>query len=581
MPWVRGGRINGHRAGIGWNGLMRRPQCAMRWGNRGFLDTRGMSLTMFRIHRCALLLVAAALALLPGGAAHAQSRAETLRYVTGGVINTLDPVMLGATPAAISLGAATYDRLVAFERQPRDPAAGTYVFDFDAMRGELAERYEVSDDGLAITFHLRPDAVWQDGSPVTAEDIKWSLDRAVSAETMSKAQLKTGSLTSPDQFEIVDGRTVRINLPRVDRLTLPNLASLYAPMFNSRLVKEKAGPDDPWGVEWLKTNTAGSGAYRVETYKPGQQVILTRNDDWTGGRLPAFPRVIIQSVPDPSSRANLVERGDADITIDIQTEDLIALRRRGDVKVVSAPMPTAFTTVIFNTQMKPFDDPRVRRAVALALPYDDMLATAVSGFGGKLYGADWDDIPPRAGFPQALPLHTDLELARKTLAEAGYPDGFETTLSFAVNRAQWAEPAAALVQEALARIGIQVAIEKLPDPQMADAITEKRLPMLLERSFAMFPSTEYFFRIFLSGPSRWNFSSWNNEEVDAILPEARTMADQAGYDALARKLIGIAADQVPMALLWQPTQDVVMGKDIDGFTTWYHYYVDVRDLERK
>ena len=126
-----------------------------------------------------------------------------------------------------------------------------------------------------------------------------------------------------------------------------------------------------------------------------------------------------------------------------------------------------------------------------------------------------------------------------------------------------------------------MAIEKLPDPQMADAITEKRLPMLLERSFAMFPSTEYFFRIFLSGPSRWNFSSWNNQEVDAILPEARTMADQAGYDALARKLIGIAADQVPMALLWQPTQDVVMGKDIVGFTTWYHYYVDVRDLERR
>lgn len=537
---------------------------------------------MFRIHRRALFVLAAGLAaaLASGAPAGAQSRAETLRYVTGGVVNTLDPVMLGATPAATSLGAATYDRLVAFERTPRDAAAGTYVFDFETLRGELAERYEVSDDGLSITFHLRPDAVWQDGSPVTAEDVKWSLDRAVSAETMSKAQLKTGSLTSPDQFEIVDERTVRITLPEVDRLTLPNLASLYAPMFNSRLVTEKAGPDDPWGVEWLKENTAGSGAYRVDTYKPGQQVILSRNDAWTGGRLPAFPRVIVQTVPDPSSRANLVERGDADITIDIQTQDLIALRQRDAVKVVSAPMPTAFTAVIFNTRMRPFDDPRVRRAVALALPYDDMLATAVSGFGGKLYGAEWDGGPPGAGFPQALPLHTDIERARKLLAEAGYPDGFETTLSFAVNRAQWAEPAAALVQEALARIGIAVKIDKLPDPQMAEAITGKRLPMLLERSFAMFPSAEYFFRIFLSGPSRWNFASWENPEVDALLPEARAEADQARYDALAKTLIATAADQVPMALLWQPTQDVVMGKDITGFTTWYHYYVDVRDLER-
>ncbi|MGX1098785.1 peptide/nickel transport system substrate-binding protein [Amorphus sp. MBR-141] len=543
----------------------------------------GADLTISRIHRRALLLLAAALAvaLLPGRAAHAQSRAETLRYVTGGAVNTLDPVMLGATPAATSLSAATYDRLVAFERTPRDAAAGTYVFDFSAIRGELAESYEVSEDGLTLTFHLRPDATWQDGSPVTAEDVKWSLDRAVTAETMSKAQLKTGSLTSPDQFEIVDDRTVRISLPKVDRLALPNLASLYAPMFDSKLVKANAGPDDPWGVEWLKTNTAGSGAYRVDTHQPGRQVILARNDAWTGGDAPGFPRVIIQTVPDASTRANLVERGDADITIDIQTEDLIALRRRGDVKVVSAPMPTAFTAVIFNTQMQPFDDRRVRQAVALALPYDDMLAAAVSGFGGKLYGADWDDVPPRAGFPQALPLHTDLERARALLAEAGYPDGFETTLSFAVNRAQWAEPAAALAQEALARIGIQVAIEKLPDPQMADAITEKRLPMLLERSYAMFPSAEYFFRVFMSGESRWNFSSWNNEEVNALLPQARYEADQAKYDAIAEKLIGIAADQVPMALLWQPTQDVVMGEDIVGFTTWYHYYVDVRDLKRR
>ena len=129
---------------------------------------------MFRIHRRALFVLAAGLAavLASGSPAGAQSRTETLRYVTGGVVNTLDPVMLGATPAATSLGAATYDRLVAFERTPRDAAAGTYVFDFETLRGELAERYEVSDDGLSITFHLRPDAVWQDGSPVTAEDVK-------------------------------------------------------------------------------------------------------------------------------------------------------------------------------------------------------------------------------------------------------------------------------------------------------------------------------------------------------------------------------------------------------------------------
>ncbi|WP_018700717.1 ABC transporter substrate-binding protein [Amorphus coralli] len=536
---------------------------------------------MVRITRRLLPMLVAALAsgwLTPNGA-EAQSRAETLRAVTSGTVNSLDPMTLGATPDALALSTATYDRLVAYERTPRGD--GTYVFDFNAIRGELAESVEVSEDGLTITVHLRPDAVWQDGTPVTAEDVKWSLDRAVSAETMSKAQLKTGSLTSPDQFRVVDARTVEITLPQVDRLALPNLASLYAPMFNSALVKREAGPDDPWGVEWLKTHTASSGAYAVESYKPGQQVVLTRNDDWSGGELPAFPRVIVQTVPDASTRAALVERGDADVATDLQGEDVKALRDRGEVQVVSVPRPTAFMALVFNTRMAPFDDAAVRRAVALALPYDAMLSAAASGLGGKLYGAEWQDGPEGADFPQALPLATDPEKARALLAEAGYPDGFETTLSFAVNRAAWAEPAATLVQEALGGIGIEVTIDKLPDAQMAEAITEKRLPLLLERSYALFPSAEYFFRIFLSGPSRWNFSSWRNEEVEALLPKARYEADQAAYDAVAKRLIALAAEEVPMAFLWQPTQDVVLGKDIEGFTTWYHYYVDVRDLQRR
>ncbi|WP_367193811.1 ABC transporter substrate-binding protein [Amorphus sp. 3PC139-8] len=515
------------------------------------------------------------------GPVAAQTREETLREVISGTINSLDPMTLGATPASLALSAATYDRLIAFERKPQEDEPGTYVFTFSKLRGELAESFDVSPDGLTITIHLRPDAVWQDGSPVTAADVKWSLDRAVSADTMSKAQLKTGSLTSPDQFTIVDERTVRITLPQVDRLALANLASLYAPMFNAELVKREAGPDDPWGVEWLKTHTASSGAYEVARFEPGEAVVLERNDDWKSGPMPAFERVIVQTVPDPSLRASLVARGDADVTTDLLAEDLVRLRDDDAVKVIAAARPSAFMAVIFNTQMAPFDDPKVRQAISLALPYEAMFQTAVSGLGGRLYGADWTDQPPSADFPQALPLHTDVVAAKALLAEAGYPDGFETTLSYAVARSSWAEPSAALVQEALGKIGITVRIDKLPDPQMAEAITEKRLPMLLERSYALFPSAEYFFRIFLSGDSRWNFSSWNNPEVNALLPKARFEPDQAAYDTLAKEMIAIAADQVPMAFLWQPTQDVVMGTDIDGFTTWYHYYIDVRDLKRR
>ena len=113
------------------------------------------------------------------------------------------------------------------------------MFDRTKIRGELAESYEVSPDGLKITFKLR-DAKWHDGTPVTADDVKWSLDRAVSAKSLSKGQLGTGSLTTPDQFVVVDARTMTVTLPKPDRLALSNLATPLAPIFNSKLAKQHA-----------------------------------------------------------------------------------------------------------------------------------------------------------------------------------------------------------------------------------------------------------------------------------------------------------------------------------------------------
>ena len=149
------------------------------------------------------LVGALVVALIVGTApARAQSRAETLRYVTGAAVNTLDPTMPGTTREAFAISLSTYDRLVTFGRKK---LGDNWVFDLDTVRGELAERYEVSPDGLTLTFYLRKDAKFQDGTPVTAEDVKWSLDRAVSAKSLAGPQLLTGSLTSPDQFTLTIG----------------------------------------------------------------------------------------------------------------------------------------------------------------------------------------------------------------------------------------------------------------------------------------------------------------------------------------------------------------------------------------
>jgi hypothetical protein len=291
------------------------------------------------------------------------------------------------------------------------------VFDPDTIRGELAKSYSISPDNKVITITLRPDATWQDGTPVTAEDVKWSLDRAVSAKSLAAPQFTTGSLTKPEQFQIVDAQTITVTLDKPDRLALANLCVPYAIMINSKLAKKNATAEDPWAQEWMKANTAASGAYIVESHKAGESTVLRRNEKWVGGpggALPSFRRIIIQTVPEPATRANLVERGDADLSIDLAAADLPTIEKSARAKLVSMPQTNGFTHVSMNTQLAPFDNVKVRKAVAAALPYDDMFKAAIFERGRKLYGADWTT-PPNASFPEPIPYKTDPALAKKLL----------------------------------------------------------------------------------------------------------------------------------------------------------------------
>ena len=537
-----------------------------------------------RVRICSLALVGvAALALsLDVEPVWAQSRAETLRYVTGAAVNTLDPNVPGSTREAFAVSLSTYDRLVSFGRKQLN---GKWVFDLDKINGELAESYDISPDGLKLTFHLRKDAKFQDGSPVTAEDVKWSLDRAVTAPVLGKAQLLTGSLTSADQFKVIDPLTFEVTLPKPDRLALPNFATIYPIIFNSKVAKANATADDPWAIGWLKEHTAGSGAYVIESFKPGEQVIMKRSEAWNRGtpeKSASFKRVIVQTVPEPAPRANRVERGDADITVDLQASDIQSLESKGTLKVISTPQYNAVTFISMNNTIPPFDNVNVRRAVAFALPYDDMFKAALFGRGTPLFGAEWaDGKPTTSAFPFPQPIKLDLDKAKEYLKAAGMPDGFSTTFSFNVGQASTAEPMAALVKESLGKIGVKVDIQKLPDAQMSTQINEKKLPFFTEGIVAWFPTPDYFYRNFYIGNQRWNYASIDNKELTAIAQEARFEPDKAKYEEDARKLNAIHVATMPQIALWQPSQDAVMAKSIDGYTYQFHRQVDYRDLSRK
>jgi peptide/nickel transport system substrate-binding protein len=473
-----------------------------------------------------------------------------------------------------------YDRLVAFGRKE---TADGWVFDQDHIHGELAQSYDTSADGLKFTFHLRPDATWHDGSPVTAEDVKWSLDRAVSAKSLAPPQMATGSLTRPEQFRIAGPLTVEVVLDKPDRLALGNLCTPYAIMVNSKLAKQHATADDPWAQAWLKENTAAGGAYMVESLRPGEQVVLRRNEKWKSGidgKLPFFLRVISQTVPEAATRANLIEKGDADLSIDLQASDIPALAQRGRVKIVSMPQTNGFTHIAFNTRVAPFDNVKVRQAVAAAMPYEDAFKAAIFARGKALFGGTWTGTPPDGSFPTAMPLHTDAALAKKLLAEAGYPEGFSTTFSFSAGQAATAEPMAALVKEALGRIGIKVDLQKMPDAQFNTMEAEKKLVFFTDGATAWLPAPDYFFRIYFVGDQRWNFSNWTNQEVVKLTQQAQFERDPVTYNKLCTRMVELLAAEVPQLMLWQPNHDAVMTPKIEGYTYWFYRQVDFRDLKR-
>ena len=512
--------------------------------------------------------------------AFGQTRAEILRYVTGNTVNTLDTTAPGATRESFGLSMNVYDRLFAFKR---NKVGDHWTFDPTVIRGELAKGYDISPDRMKITIMLRPDATWHDGSPVTAEDIKWSLDRTVLAKSLAPPQMSTGSITSADQFRIVDAHTLEMTLPKPDRLGLAELCVPYAIMINSKLAKQHATADDPWAMDWLKANTAAGGAYIVESYRAGESVILRRNEAWKGGAdgaLPNFKRIIVQTVPEPATRASLIQKGDADLSIDLAAADITTMEKAPKVKVVSMPQTNGFTHISMNTQMKPFDNVKVRQAIAAALPYEDMFKAALFGRGFKLFGADWTGMPPTSQFPQPMPLKTDPARAKQLLAEAGYPEGFSITFAFSAGLSATAEPVAALLKEALGHVGIQVDIQKKPDAEFNTAESNKTLPFYTDSGTAWLPYTDYYFRLYFTRDQRWNFASWKNDEIVQLSSAAQFETDQAKYDDECKKMIAIYAEQLPLLMLWQPNHDAVMASNVDGYTYEFYRQADFRVLAR-
>jgi hypothetical protein len=220
--------------------------------------------------------------------ARSQSRQETLLVVTEYGPNNFDIHGVGTNRPGYEVSWNCYDRLMSHGTKTLPD--GTLSYDRDTFTPELAEDWNATD--ASITFRLRKNAKFHDGTPITAKDVKWSFDRAVSVGGFPTFQMKAGSLEKPEQFVAVDDYTFRVDLIRKDKLTMADLAVVVPAVYHSELVKKHATEKDPWGLEYTKTNIAGGGAFKVARWQAGTEVVFERYDDWKGGALPKVRRVV-------------------------------------------------------------------------------------------------------------------------------------------------------------------------------------------------------------------------------------------------------------------------------------------------
>jgi peptide/nickel transport system substrate-binding protein len=511
--------------------------------------------------------------------AKAQSRAETLLIVSESGPNNLDIHGVGTNVPGYEVSWNCYDRLITHEM--KTGPNGQPYYDKDKFKGELAEDMVIGD--MSATFKLKKNAVFQDGTPVTAKDVKWSLDRAVTVGGFPTFQMRAGSLTKPEQFVVVDDHTFRVDFLKKDRLTIPDLAVVVPAIYNSELVKKNTTEKDPWGLEYTKLNTVGSGAYKVTTWNAGTEVIMERNDKWVGGPLPKIKKVIWRMVPSAGNRRALLERGDADISYELPNKDFVELKAAGKLNIVSTPFSNGIQYLGMNVKNPPFNNPKVRQAVAMAVPYQKIMDAVLFGLGGPMFGAA-ANAPTEVKWPQPTKYNTDIPKAKALLAEAGYPDGFETTLSFDLGFATVNEPTAILIQESLGQIGIKTTINKIPGSNFRTELNKKVLPLYLNVFSGWLDYPEYFFIWCYHGNnSIFNTMSYQSKDMDSFIDgavNAAAIGDKPTYEKDVKGFVDLAFADMPRVPIFQPYSNVAMQKNVTGYAYWFHRRLDYRGFSK-
>lgn len=409
-----------------------------------------------------------------------------------------------------------------------------YVPGTTELRPGLAESYTISEDGMTFTFKLRPGVKFHNGREMTAEDVKYSLDRVTNPATQSPGAgffgsimgydaMAGGSATTLDGVTVVDPLTVQITLSRPDATFLHVMALNFASVVPKEAV-EAAGDD-------FGKQPVGTGAFKLEEWTLGQRLVFAKNADYWRAGVPYLDTVTFEVGQEPIVALLRLQNGEVDVPGDgippAKFTEVMGNPEEAARVVEGGQLQTGYITL--NVTMPPFDKVEVRQAVNMAINKDRI----VQIINGRAVPATQPLPPSMPGYTEGYAGYPfDPAKAKEMLAAAGLPDGFETEL-FVMNTDPNPRIAQAIQQD-LAGIGIKASIQSLAQANVIEAGGNGSAPMIWSGGMAWiadFPDPSNFYGPILGCAGAveggWNWSKYCNVTLDEEATAADSMTDPA------------------------------------------------------
>ncbi|MCF7946159.1 MAG: ABC transporter substrate-binding protein [Spirochaetia bacterium] len=414
---------------------------------------------------------------------------------------------------------------------------------------DLAESWEIPNNTTYI-FNLRKGVKFHNGREMVAEDVKYSLERVLDDKTASPGRSYIATI---DKVEVVDDYTVKLHLSAPLASLLNALTSNNISIVPKEVVEEHGN---------LQRVAVGTGPYMLDEWVADNSMTLVRNPDYFEEGLPMAEKVVFRVIPEEASLLAGVKSGELNIAT---INDGATIRQaKNDKNVVVMNKPGMNVRVFsFNNEKEPFDDVRVRQAVALAIDRDEIITMAEYGMG-KATGPIPISAKEWAIPPEELPLgSTDHERARALLAEAGYPNGFEFDIVCS-STYEGGLDVAQVIQDQLKNIGLTANLDVIEWGNYIDRWVKRDFETMVELRGGSSEPDRFLFRSLHSTGGVNNFM-FADDEADRLMEQGRKQTDPSERKDTYDKLQVLLSEKAPLVFLYSPNENHVLSTNVEGF----------------